>query len=785
MTSSKWQPRIYALFLAPIALALIIGGTRLITLGGSFYYGLAGLALAIVSVLLWLQRREALPVYIGIIAATLVWSLWESGFDGWALMPRITAWLAVGAWMATPIFRRSLRPAPTAAVKGLPIFSWRFTALICVGAIMLGVALQPVRSVADDPRFQTGMGSFPDRRLELSATTGSEWQHWGNDRGGSRYSSLEQITPANVAGLKLAWSAPLSASADAKTAGLQVTPLMVGDTLYACNNINEIFALDAETGARRWVHAAQGMAGRSCRGVAYYAVPGATGLCTKRIFTATNTAKLVALDAATGRLCPGFGNNGRVNLLEGLSKAPEGYYHVTSAPAMVNGKLVIGGWVTDGQYWGEPSGVIRAFDGVTGNLSWAWDMGQPDRPGAPPPGETYTHSTPNSWAPISADEQLGLVYLPIGNATPDYFGGQRREFDDRYGSSVVALDARTGRLRWSFQTTHHDVWDYDVASQPTLVDLPMPSGNIVPALVQLTKRGEIFVLNRETGQPIHRVEEQPAPQAGKVPDDRLSPTQPYSPKLPSFRNSDIRETDMWGITPLDQLWCRIRFRSMRFDGTLTPPGLSEWLFSPGYVGGMNWGSGSIDPERGLIVFNSMKFATTGQYISRAEADRQGLRPVGAGSNGLEIGGDSPQFGTPYGMKRAPFMSPLKMPCQAPPYGYLSAVDLVTGKLVWSRPLGDQMGMTMGTPIVGGSITTRSGLVFIGGTTDQMFRAIDQKSGKVLWRVKLHAGAHAVPATYVSQRSGRQFVVVAAGGSQGLGSATDARLLAYALPSAKK
>ena len=245
MTSSKWQPRIYALFLAPIALALIIGGTRLITLGGSFYYGLAGLALAIVSVLLWLQRREALPVYIGIIVATLVWSLWESGFDGWALMPRITAWLAVGAWMATPIFRCSLRPAPTAAVKGLPIFSWRFTALICVGAIMLGVALQPVRSVADDPRFQTGMGSFPDRRLELSATTGSEWQHWGNDRGGSRYSSLEQITPANVAGLKLAWSAPLSASADAKTAGLQVTPLMVGDTLYACNNINEIFALDA------------------------------------------------------------------------------------------------------------------------------------------------------------------------------------------------------------------------------------------------------------------------------------------------------------------------------------------------------------------------------------------------------------------------------------------------------------------------------------------------------------------------------------------------------------
>lgn len=785
MIGSKWQPRLYALLLAVIALALMVGGAWLVTLGGSFYYVIAGLALASVAVLLWRQRREALLVYGGIIAVTLIWSLWEAGIDGWALTPRIAAWLIVGAWMATPIFRRSLQPAPPTAIRGLPVFSWRFAALAGVGTIALGAALQPVRPVADDPRFQTGMGTFPDRRLELPTGTGSEWQHWGNDRGGSRYSPLEQITPVNVAGLKLAWSAPLSASADGKTAGLQVTPLMVGDTLYACNNVNEIFALDAETGAQRWVHAAKGMAGRSCRGVAYYAVPQATGLCAERIFTATNTAKLVALDAATGRPCEGFGNTGRVNLLEGLSKAPEGYYHVTSAPALVNGKLVIGGWVTDGQYWGEPSGVIRAFDAVTGDLSWAWDMGQPDRPGAPPPGETYTHSTPNSWAPISADEELGLVYLPIGNATPDYFGGQRRDFDDRYGSSVVALDSRTGRLRWSFQTTHHDVWDYDVASQPTLINLPMPDGDIVPGLVQLTKRGEIFVLNRETGKPIHRVEERPAPQAGKVLDDRLSPTQPYSPALPSFRNPDIRESDMWGLTPLDQLWCRIRFRQMRFDGTLTPPGLTEWLFSPGYVGGMNWGSGSVDPERGLIVFNSMKFATTGQYISREEADRQGLRPVGPGSNGLEIGGDSPQFGTPYGMKRGPFMSPLQMPCQAPPYGYLSAVDLVTGKLVWSRALGDQLGMVMGTPIVGGSITTRSGIVFIGGTTDQMFRALDQKSGEVLWQVDLPAGGHAVPATYVSKRSGRQFVVIAAGGSQGLGSATDARLLAYALPSAQR
>jgi quinoprotein glucose dehydrogenase len=371
--------------------------------------------------------------------------------------------------------------------------------------------------------------------------------------------------------------------------------------------------------------------------------------------------------------------------------------------------------------------------------------------------------------------------LPTGNATPDYFGGNRRDFDNKYSSSVVALDAETGRLRWSFQTTHLDIWDYDVASQPTLIDLPRAKGGIEPALVQLTKRGEIFVLNRETGKPLFPVEERAVPQSGGVPDDRLSPTQPFSSTLPSFRNPLVREADMWGLTPLDQLWCRIEFRKLRFEGTMTPPGLTPMLFSPGYVGGMNWGSGSVDPERGIIVFNSMNFGVVGQLIPRDEADAIGLKPVGGGSNGLEIGGDSPMAGTPYGMKRKPFMSPLQTPCQAPPYGYMSAVDLVTGKLIWSRPFGEAMGLTMGTPIVGGSITTRTGLVFMGGSIDGVFRALDVKTGKELWRAKLPRGAHAVPATYQSKKSGRQFVVIAAGGSVGFKSADDAQLMAFALP----
>lgn len=776
MTTSKWQPRIYAIVLIAIALALLFGGVQLALLGGSLYYVFAGVALAVTAVLMWQQRREAIALYAAIVAVTIAWSIWEVGFDGWSLMPRLVAWFVVGAWMTTPIFRRTLKPASG------NLFTWRSLALVLVGSVLFGALLQSISPVAADPRYQAGIDALPAKRLALEqASLSSEWQHWGNDQAGSRFSPLEQITPANVGQLQQIWSSPLSNSAAAKTAGLQVTPLMVGDTLYACNNTNETFAIDAETGAQRWVHAAEGTTGRTCRGVAHYKVPGATGACAERILTATNTAKLIALDATTGKLCQDFGNQGRVNLLEVLSKAPEGYYYVSSAPALVRGKIVIGGWVTDGQFWGEPSGVIRAFDAVTGKLSWAWDMGQPDRIGAPPPGETYTPATPNSWAPISADEKLGMVYLPTGNATPDFYGAQRRPVDDRYSSSVIALDAETGRLRWSFQTTHHDIWDYDVASQPTLIDLPGKDGKIQPALVQPTKRGEIFVLNRETGQPIRPVTELPVPQGNIVPKEYLSKTQPFSNSLPSFRGTDVREADMWGITPLDQLWCRIQLRSTRYAGTMTPPGTTTWLQSPGYVGGMNWGSGSVDPERGVAVVTTMKLTQRNQLIPRSEADRAGLKPLGSGATGLDVAASASQHGTPYAVKRNAFMSPLQMPCQAPPFGYISAVDLVTGKLVWSRPLGDQMGMTMGTPIIGGSMTTRAGLVFIGGTIDKMFRALDLRTGKELWRANLPEGAHTVPATYISKKSGRQIVVIAAGGSTGLGSATDARLVAFALP----
>lgn len=783
----------YAVVLGLIAGCLLFGGGWLVGLGGSPYYLLAGLALGATALLVWRRRREGMWLYAGIVAVTIAWSLWEVGFSGWSLMPRIVAWLVVGAWMLTPWFRRGLRSASQPRTGIARHAGWSGLAAVLGLAVLIGAALHLFNPAPFDPRFQTGFGALPSRRIGDPLAQTGEWQHWGNDRGGSRFSTLTQITPANVDRLAAASNTSITDSKAGEAAGLEVTPLMIGDSLYACSGVNEVVALDAETGRRRWlVDAAAGGKGRTCRGVAYYRVPGATGPCAERILAATGTASLVALDARTGRLCAGFGTAGRVNLLDGLSRAPSGYYYVTSAPAVVQGKVVLGGWVSDGQYVGEPSGVVRAFDAVTGELAWAWDMGRADRNGAPPPGDTYTPGTPNSWAPISADEKLGLVYVPTGNATPDYFGAQRRPFDDRYSSSIVAIDARTGRPRWSFQTVHHDLWDYDVASQPTLADIPASGGGTIPVLLQVTKRGEVFLLNRVTGRPIHRVVERPVSQRGKAPEERLSPTQPFSVGLPSFRNPDIREADMWGITPLDQIYCRIKYRQARFDGSMTPPGTTPWISSPGYVGGSDWGGASIDVDHGVMIVNSARLANYDVLISRGKADAMGLKPVPADANPADVGGAVAQKGTPYGAKIMPFLSPLGVPCQAPPYGYISAVDLITGKLIWSRTLGTardsgplgiraMLPIPLGTPTTGGSITTRSGLAFISATQDRTFRAFDVRTGRELWHVGLPRGGFATPMTYISPKSGRQFVVLAAGGSKGLGQTGGATLMAYALP----
>jgi quinoprotein glucose dehydrogenase len=796
--SGRLPAILYAVLLVVLGLATLLGGARLVAVGGTFFYSIQGLLIVVSGVLVWRGHRRAVQLYVLMLLFTLVWAIWESGPDGWALLPRLWLWFVVGIGFLIPAVHRWSRPegVPTQPARATGRFAASLVAAVAVGSIAYGLG----PNEPADPLYQTGTQTTA---LAAQATAGAtladgEWTHYGNDAGGSRYSRLSQITTQNVAGLEKVWEVKLGKSVDGILGSLEATPLKIGNALFLCTSYNDVLSVDAESGKVNWRFASNlKMAGTphgNCRGVAYYEVPKtaaqpANGVCAARIITNTVDARLIALDAKTGALCPDFGTAGTTNLLEGMGDVTPGYYFVSSAPTVVRGKIILGGWISDNQYWGEPSGVIRAFDAITGQFSWAFDMGRPDSQG-PAPAEGFTRSTPNSWAPMSGDEEQGLVFAPTGNATPDYFGAQRRPFDDKYSSSVVALDAETGKVRWSFQTTHHDLWDYDVASQPTLVDLPGPTG-VVKALIQPTKRGEIFVLDRTTGKPVTAVSEVPVPQGGAVPEERLAATQPFSVGMPSFRGPNLRERDMWGVTPFDQMWCRVKFKEARYEGTMTPPGLTPNIAYPGYLGGIDWGSVSVDKDRQLMVVTSSRVPNYDVLIPRAEADKRGIKPVGKGASSSDVSGVSPQANTLYAANIKAFLSPLGAPCNEPPYGMITAVDLRTQKVVWSKPLGTArdsgpfgipslLPIPMGAPIAGGSLTTRGGLIFVAASQERTFRALDAATGKQLWRNRLPAGGQASPMTYWSAASGRQFVALAAGGNVALQSRTGDSIVAYAL-----
>jgi quinoprotein glucose dehydrogenase len=755
---------LFAALLAAIGAIVGAGGIWLLAIGGSPYYALAGASVLIAAILTARADQRGAWLYAAFLIASTIWSLWEAGLDGWALTARLLAPAILGLGFGYP---RLLASAGWAVRAPL------LASALCLVTIGVG-AFQPYPAAAP----------FPQARQVAAEAAGDEWSAYGGVVAGTRYSTLAQLTPDNVSRLEVAWTHSAGAIEAGARSPMQVTPIMVGDTLYYCAQTNAVIALDPETGEERWRFDPQvelpprGFLVR-CRGVSYHRSNARE--CPERIVSATFDARLFALDARTGRLCSSFGDNGFVDLTEGLGEVQPGFYYVSSPPLIARGNIIVGGAVIDNMQVDEPSGVIRAYDVETGALSWAWDMGRPDARGAPHQGETYTRSTPNSWAPATADEALGLVYLPLGNPTPDYWGADRTPEEERFGSSVVALDAETGALRWSFQTMHHDLWDYDVPAQPTLVDIER-NGQTIPALVQATKRGQLFVLDRRTGEPVLPVEERPAPQTGAAPGERLSPTQPYSVAMSSF-GGVLRERDMWGATPIDQLWCRIAFRRLRYEGEATPPGETASLVYPGVAGGMNWGGVSVDPVHGVAIVNSMDVAATNQLIPRAEADEMARR-----------GGDAPQpmAGAPYAAQVSTFYSPLNAPCNEPPYGRLSAVDLRTGALLWQRSVGTirdagplgiatHLPIPMGLPNLGGTLTTRGGLVFMGAVRERRFRAFDIRTGRELWSAALPNGGQANPMTYVSPTSGRQFVVIAAGGHPVLDMPAGDTLVAFALP----
>lgn len=765
-----WLDRTIAVTLGLLGAPLLVGGGMLLSLGGSPYYFVAGGALLCCAWLAWRRDRRLLAVYGLFFLATLIWALWESGGSGWALLPRLGLLAALGVILAIPRLAARIGKPVTLAAVGV-------TAIVGIGLIW----------------FAREQPEQPDRDMAaLASPITGEWRHFGGSLRGTRYSDAAQLTTANIAGLKPAWTYRIGEINRVGKAGLQVTPIQVGGTLYLCSSFNDVIALDGESGHQIWRHHSKtdltGVLSAGCRGVAYYKVPGASGACAERIITNTVDARLLALDRFTGRSCRDFGTDGAVSLLKGMGQKYPGYYYTTSAPTIVRGRIIVGGWVTDNQYWGEPSGVIRAFDARTGAFAWAFDVGRPEDHHEPPPGQSYTLSTPNSWSTMSADEQLGLVYAPIGNPTPDYYGAQRRPFDEAHGSSIAAIDVETGALRWRFQTVHHDLWDYDVPAQPALIDLPI-GGRVRKALVQATKRGELFLLDRETGVPIAPVVERRVPQGGTAPGERLSPTQPFS-ALPSLRGADLSEKAMWGITPLDQLWCRIKFREARYDGIFTPPGLHPTITYPGYLGGTNWGSVTIDQRTMRLVVNISHVANYTRIVPRSEADAAGVRPAAPGVEGNFA--YLAQGGTPFAATTGPFLSPLGVPCNQPPYGEIASIDLSSGKLRWIRPLGtardsgpfglsSRLPVTMGVPNTGGPISTAGGLTFIGATQDRALRAFQTASGKMLWSARLPAGGQATPMTFVSPKSGRQFVVIAAGGNKWLGSSLGDYVVAFALP----
>ncbi len=777
---------------ALIAIILLVGGIWLAALGGSAYYLVTGAAMLAAGLLLMRGRMLGAWIYVAVVFFTLLWAFWEVGGNGWALVPRVIAPAILLIAVLFAMAALSLRPR-----------RWRFalggSALIVLFIAIGGATLGWLNA----PR---PLSPLPANRMAMAdpalMQAGTDWPAYGGTESARRYSPLGQITPANVGKLKRAWmihTGDLPSAAAKGTYGAENTPLKIGNSLYVCTPKNIVIALDPASGKQRWrfdpkVSDDAIPYTAACRGVSYYAVPGAAAdqACARRIIFGTLNARLFAIDASTGRACDDFGANGQVDTKIGMGNTPPGYVSINSPPTIVRGVVVTGHQVLDGQDRWAPSGVIRGFDAVTGKLKWAWDMMHPDWNGYPPAGQTWARGTPNMWTIASGDEALGLVYLPMGNSAADYYSGLRRPPENEYATSLVALDVTTGKPRWHFQAVKKDVWDYDFGAQATLVDYPSASGNI-PAIVLPSKQGDIYVLDRRTGKPLTPVGTIKAPGGGVEPSERAA-TQIVS-LWHTLRKPDLTEKDMWGMSPIDQMICRIQFRKASYKGFYTPPeSMRRSIEYPGYNGGTDWGGIAVDPVRGVIVANYNDMPNYVRLVPRKKANEMGWAPrdQARGNIGGAEGAGDPQAHTPYAIDvnagwRLPFTGML---CKQPPYGGIRAIDIATGKTIWDRPLGtartngpfgipSMLPVTIGTPNNGGAVVTASGLVFIAAATDNLIRAIDLKTGKTVWSDVLPAGGQATPMTY--EANGKQYLVIYAGGHHFMETPVGDEVVAYALP----
>ena len=605
------------------------------------------------------------------------------------------------------------------------------------------------------------------------SSSDSGWPAYGGDHGGARYSPLAQINRANVTQLRVAWTyrtgalqpeTPLN-----RKAAFEATPILVDGTLFLSTPFNRVIALDPRTGVRRWEHdpavdRSRNYSEVTSRGVSAWRDPKAADgqACRLRIFAATLDARLIALDGATGRPCSDFGTNGQVDLTRGVDLRDLGQYQVTSAPAIAGDVVVTGSSIGDNRAVDVERGIVRAFDARTGALRWSWD---------PIPWASQT--TPrtgagNAWSTLSVDTERGLVFVPTGSASPDHFGGGRRG-DNRWANSVVALRVATGELVWGFQVVHHDLWDYDVAAQPTL--FAWKDGT--PAVAIATKMGRIFVLDRRTGVPLLPVEERAVP-TSDVPGEDAAPTQPFSGV--SVVPEHFGAADAWGATPEDAAWCREKIAASRAEGVFTPPSLRGTIVFPGFVGGVNWGSGAYDAQRHLLFVNTNRLAFLLRLIPRERLAEEAARGAQMGGIRAEL---AEQKGTLYGMSRVPLLAPSGRPCNPPPWGTVVAVDLFSGARRWDVPLGTMVpGMVTGSLNLGGPIATAGGLVFTAAAMDNRLRAFDSDTGKELWAFELPAGGQATPMTYSVDDT--QYLVIAAGGHGKIGTKLGDYVVAFRL-----
>jgi quinoprotein glucose dehydrogenase len=622
----------------------------------------------------------------------------------------------------------------------------------------------------------------------------NDWPVYGGDAEGRRWSPLADVTRENVTRLREAWRIRTGdLDVDPPPPGhmaFQATPILVGGLLVLPTPLGRVLALDPATGAERWRFDATVASRRypefTSRGVAAWsdvaAAPDAA--CRTRVFAATVESRLFAIDAATGRRCPGFGTNGEVSLREGVGEI-DGFEYTISSPPLVAGDLVVvGSAIGDNRRVTMPRGIVRGYDARTGRLAWAWDP--IPRTGEDPAFREWQSEqaarvgAANAWSILSYDAARDFVFVPTSSPSPDYFGGERLG-SNRYANSVVALRAKTGEVAWHYQIVHHDLWDYDVPAQPVLTEI-VRDGRSIPVVVQATKMGWLFVLHRDTGEPVFPVEERPVPPSD-VPGEQASPTQPFPTAMPSLVPQRLRPEDAWGVTPLDRKSCRDQISALRNEGIYTPPSLQGTLMYPGNAGGSNWGSLAIEPARRVAVLNTTNLPFMVRLIPRADFERE--KQAGGGLLGLRE--FAAQEGTPYGMVRQPLQSPLQLPCAPPPWGTLAAVSLDDAKILWQVPLGTvpdklpvSLPVKMGLPNLGGPLVTAGGLVFIGASMDGDLRAFDVETGAELWRQRLPAGGNANPMTYRAA-NGKQYLVIAAGGHGKLGTRRGDWVVAFALP----